>query len=285
MGREKFEYELRGRKFRLITDHKTLENIRGNPTFKKNRINRWIEMIQEFDFQIEYQKPINLIAADSLSRLHEQNNNETDSKIVRAKINKHVIEEDDIECWISDGGMKRVYPKIQDGMQLCINSHVKTGHRGFEGTYYETKQKLYWIGMKRTIERAIKNCETCTKMNRKVKRGYDFIKTTSKMQKVGLYIMELNHNRVLLTIDYHTRYLFGEIIENKSAEQIVNVVKRWCTDHILEEFITDNGKEFVNQYFRKFCYENDIIHHKVSVETHNSNGRIERVIKPLEKVL
>lgn len=46
-----FEYELHGRKFLLETDHKALTQIRDKPQFSNNRINRWIEGIQQFDFE------------------------------------------------------------------------------------------------------------------------------------------------------------------------------------------------------------------------------------------
>ncbi|KAF9742974.1 Retrovirus-related Pol polyprotein from transposon 17.6, partial [Nosema granulosis] len=55
-GIEKFESDLKGRKFHLMTDHKALAEIRNKPYFNNNRINRWIEQIQEFDFTIEYIK-------------------------------------------------------------------------------------------------------------------------------------------------------------------------------------------------------------------------------------
>lgn len=66
---KKFDYELRGRKFHLITDHKAVENIRNKPEYQNNKINRWINMIQEYDFTIEYQKAKELTTADSLSRI------------------------------------------------------------------------------------------------------------------------------------------------------------------------------------------------------------------------
>lgn len=42
-GMNKFEFELKGRKFLLETDHKALEHLRTKPNFENNRINRWIE--------------------------------------------------------------------------------------------------------------------------------------------------------------------------------------------------------------------------------------------------
>jgi RNase H-like domain found in reverse transcriptase/Reverse transcriptase (RNA-dependent DNA polymerase) len=71
-GMEKFSYELKGRTFHLITDHKALEQLRKKPEFENNRINRWVEKIQQFDFTIEYKKGEELVTADALSRLYEE---------------------------------------------------------------------------------------------------------------------------------------------------------------------------------------------------------------------
>lgn len=67
-GIKKFEYELRGRKFVLETDHKALERIKEKIYFDNNRINRWVEKIMEFDFEIRYIKGVNMGKADELSR-------------------------------------------------------------------------------------------------------------------------------------------------------------------------------------------------------------------------
>ena len=53
---KKFEYELSGRKFKLITDHKALTEIRKKGHFNNNRVNRWIDLIQEFDVECEKKK-------------------------------------------------------------------------------------------------------------------------------------------------------------------------------------------------------------------------------------
>ncbi len=63
--------ELRGRKFKIITDYKAPEEIRRKLNVKNKRINRRIKKIQEFDFQIEYKKGKLLVIPDALSRVSE----------------------------------------------------------------------------------------------------------------------------------------------------------------------------------------------------------------------
>ncbi len=51
------------------------------------------------------------------------------------------------------------------------------------------------------------------------------------------------------------------------------------------EIITDNGKEFINEDMRKFCTDLNVAHRKLSIESHRSNGRVERVIGTLREAI
>lgn len=52
-----------------------------------------------------------------------------------------------------------------------------------------------------------------------------------------------------------------------------------------EEIISDNVKEFVGKEFKEFCGEMGINHRLVSVESHQSNGRVERIIRTIREGL
>ena len=63
-----------GRKVKIITDHKAACWIREKETFGNARIQRWMEILQCFDFKIEYRKGDDMFEADALSRLFKYNN-------------------------------------------------------------------------------------------------------------------------------------------------------------------------------------------------------------------
>ena len=65
---ERFRYFLLGRKFVVKTDHKALEEIRRKKEFGSKRIQRWLERIDEFDFEIDYVPGVYLVQADAMSR-------------------------------------------------------------------------------------------------------------------------------------------------------------------------------------------------------------------------
>ena len=54
-----------GIKFKVITDHASLRNLR-NPT---GRLARWIVKLNQYDFDVEYKKGKLMVVPDELSRL------------------------------------------------------------------------------------------------------------------------------------------------------------------------------------------------------------------------
>ncbi|EQB62284.1 krab-a domain-containing protein [Vairimorpha apis BRL 01] len=180
-GVKKFEYELRGRKFKIETDHKALGEIRNKPDFKNARITRWAEKIKEFDFEINYRAPEEMIVADSLSRIYTKGEDDKMRKInarrdrqVEGKLNKHLKSEDGIKKWIFDSGLEREIPEEENRKKLILDCHVELSHRSGTTVYYELRKKYYWPGIKDQIREALKECETCQKYNRKTSGGSDF---------------------------------------------------------------------------------------------------------------
>ena len=65
---EKLQYQLLGRKFMLVTDHKALEFMKEKKEFGSHRIQRWAERFGRFEFEVVYRKGEDMVQADALSR-------------------------------------------------------------------------------------------------------------------------------------------------------------------------------------------------------------------------
>jgi RNase H-like domain found in reverse transcriptase/Reverse transcriptase (RNA-dependent DNA polymerase)/Integrase core domain/Integrase zinc binding domain len=283
-GIEKFSYELRGRRFHLETDH-----IRRKPFFKNNRINRWMEKIQEYDFTIKYQKGDGdaLVIPDALSRVYEGQSpkNIKSEKIKEGKILKHAIEKNGKTYWKFDSGEEVEIPEISERKEMVIKKHEELAHRGVETIY---RRDYYWPGMKETIVNVIKRCEVCGINNRKKLGGSDYVTTVRKLEKVAIDLIDIREEGkyVLVAIDYYSRGIWTRVIDTKDAGNVVDVLSNWFRGRIKpEEIISDNGKEFANMKFKTFCKKRRIRHRMVSVESHRSNGRVERVIGTLREGL
>ncbi len=270
-----------------MTDHKALEEIRRKPFFNNNRVNRWIERIQEYDFSVQYIKGALMGDADALSRQYqdEKDTESTESEIskqMQGKIKKHTVVIKDKEYWKFDDGTQREIPRLEDREAIIKEIHRKLNHRGVKGTHYLLKQRYYWPGMKDVVARILKECDTCQVANRKNKGGVEFITSSKRGELFAIDVMEIGHERrrVLVGIDYYTRHLQAKLLEKRTTEEIIAVLEKWfIQDYFPEALISDNAKEFVSLEFEKWCSMNSIEHRKVSVESHGSNGRIERIIR------
>jgi len=290
----KFEYELRGKRFLLETDHKALVEIRRKPVFENDRINRWIEHIQEFDFEVRYKKGEEIGVPDALSRLYEEKNleaNEKKSKISKEKAareQRHIESENGKTIWTFDDGQKREVPEESTREKMVVEVHERQNHRSMEAVYYEIKRKYYWPGIKEFIRGTLKKCAICMENNRKTSGGCDFVETREPWEKMALDLIDMRSEGkyVLVGIDYFTRWAQAQVIESKETETVIEVVRKWMAGREKPgELITDNGKEFVSRKFEEMCTEKGVAHRKVSVESHRSNGRVERLIGTIREGL
>ena len=76
----------------------------------------------------------------------------------------------------------------------------------------------------------------------------------------------------------------GNSYERKKRSNVTWFIENLCRNgNRPGELITDNGREFINDEFRELCRRLDIKHRKVSIESHRSNERVERVIGTLRE--
>lgn len=122
-----FEFRpyLIGRKFTVITDHKSISGIR-NTTKVNSRLFRWAQYLSDFDFEIEYRTPKHTAQPDNLSRLPipntitEYDNEEIGFKVFKCKqfttVNMSVEQQNDPKIY-------KIITDIQNG-KLNNDSYV-----------------------------------------------------------------------------------------------------------------------------------------------------------------
>lgn len=138
--------------------------------------------------------------------------------------------------------------------------------------------------MKEWIREKLKRCEICLINNRKNKGGSEFVETTRKLEKWAIDIVkiETDDKWVMVGIDYFTRYLFAEVIDSRTTRNVMITLGKWFNRRgVPEEIISDNAKEFVSREMKEFCARCEINQRLVSVESHQSNGRVERAIRTI----
>ncbi|KAG0437177.1 hypothetical protein DMUE_3841 [Dictyocoela muelleri] len=104
------------------------------------------------------------------------------------------------------------------------------------------KRKNINVSSKRLYE-IFKKCEVCAKSDRKnVKPAY-YIKTELPGERMAFDILEVEKNkRIIVAIDYFSRYVFAEELKSKEAVETLEFIKNVYSKFNFKTLVADNGK-------------------------------------------
>ena len=85
-------------------------------------------------------------------------------------------------------------------------------------------------------------------------------------------------------IDYYSKFIAIEKLKHLQSSTVRNKCKKIFSQFgTPKELVTDNGPEFTSSYFKWFSRTWDFEHRTISLDSHQSNGLVERVIKTVVK--
>ena len=275
-GVEHYDYFLKGRKFTIITDHIALKAIKDKEIFGNIKLERMRERLQQYDYKVEYKKGVELIEADTISRIYENTSKYSEYELR----NKNMLKNTNNEYfWKINSQEIREIPILKERENTIKNIHENSLlHRGRDQTLIELKTKYYWPKMAQDVMEIINQCDTCIANTQKNRGGSELIVTERPKQICSADILFLNQETAILTyIDFYTRLARMKQLFNKTPEEIKEaleeIFKELGTPEIL---ITDNGTEFTADLLKRSLFDKDILHHTIPSEKHQANGRIER---------
>ena len=191
-----WRHYLSGRKFKVMTDHKSLEYFKTQPMLSA-RQSRWKDVIANFDFDIEYIEGKSNSVADGLSRRsdHAPSSQSSDQLLCSAVFTASVDHEvdsltDQIDrCASTDAAYQselvrrrtrgdavqvnqgrlyhgsRVYVPSDRSLQTRIlhecHDTPTGGHLGHEKTLEQVKRRFYWPGMDEVVRKYVTSCDAC----------------------------------------------------------------------------------------------------------------------------
>ncbi|MGL5692012.1 MAG: RNase H-like domain-containing protein, partial [Bacteroidales bacterium] len=247
---EKLEYYLMGKEFVLVTDHKAILELKKKSEFGSNRIKRWFERIERFQFKVDHRAGQEMVQADALSRGAPRKSNEN---------------------------------QIQGGGEDILKIHKDMGHR--KGILDEIKEKGIFITSKK-LKEILGRCEVCKRKDKKYEKTNKFIETSFPGEKFAVDIMEVeNGEKIVLGIDFFSRKIYGNVLSSKEGKKIVNFLERCKRSIKLVTVVTDNGREFKNNLVQRWMINNGIEHQFSIPYYHESNGRIERANRTIREML
>ena len=187
-----WRHYLHGSKFKVIvkTDHKSLQHLKTQPTLS-GRQSRWLDVIADFDFDIEYIDGKTNVVADGLSRRHDHQVEESNSSPHRIS-NISSLHADIFEASKVDVAYKRLLKKNtnelkkmhlsikggllyykEDRIYLPNDAALRTriihechdaptgGHLGKDKTIDQVKRRFYWLRMDEEIQQYVVTCDLC----------------------------------------------------------------------------------------------------------------------------
>ena len=169
-----------------------------------------------------------------------------------------------------------------------VLSILHHGHLGIENCKNRACQTLFWLFINKELEDKISKCPTCLTY-----RNCQPSETPIKSQildhswvNCAADLFRLQCHYYLLIIDYYSKFIAVENLQNPQSETVINKCKKVFPQlGIPKELITNNGPEFSSHKFCTCSKPWDTLHKTISPHYHQSNGLAERSIQTVKRTL
>ena len=129
-------------------------------------------------------------------------------------------------------------------------------HQGISKCRERAASALWWPGISRDITRFIDRFDTCRR-NRPTQREQPLRPVELPGRPWGKIAMDISHykrNDYLVIIDYYLRWIEIKQVTSQTPDCVISRVKTVFTTHgIPDVVVSDNGRQFVSDEFRKFA--------------------------------
>ena len=133
------------------------------------------------------------------------------------------------------------------------------------------EEGYYWNTFSVSFQNFIKNCYLCVAKNKSniLPPPTNQILYDKSRELYVIYItevpIELNNNinekiYLLSILDHFSKFAYNYILNKKDQNSVLINIKKFIKKYGLpQKILTDNGGEFTNNQFKKYCKKNDII--------------------------
>ncbi len=101
--------------------------------------------------------------------------------------------------------------------------------------------------------------------------------------RIGFY--KNRRKKIIIAIDYYSRKCWAKIINNRTTSTVIDFLEQNLRTLKIAKLVTDNAREFCFEKFKEYTSERKFKHHLTSIESHQSNGRCERIIRTIRELL
>ena len=133
---------------------------------------------------------------------------------------------------------------------------LHSGHLGLNKCRERAKSTVWWPGISKDLEQAVRSCAFCNK-HRSAQRKEPLMATPMPecpWERVGADLCDHGGKQYLVVVDYFSRYLEIVHLDSTTSNVVIgklkNMFARWG---IPNEFVSDNGPQFASLAFREFA--------------------------------
>ncbi|GBG60193.1 hypothetical protein CBR_g3437 [Chara braunii] len=257
--------------FYLRTDHQTLKWIKTQPALF-DALKLWIEVIDQYDFKLEYLKGEYNKVADALSRRADYQGALVFEFGVSEEVTQSLVgayQEDPVtmdiihklqakdkgteeEFVMVDGllvlrkaGIERlVVPSSENLRSLFLGEcHDATGHFGYKTSSANLVQRFWWPGMLDDAKKYVETCQVCQRDNPRTQAPLGLLKPlpipAGPGQSVSMDFMD-----TLVTSRSGKRHIFVIIGRFTKYARLIAMPETATTEHIIKLFMDNWVRDF-----------------------------------------
>ena len=276
-GIKKFRQYLYGHDFECRTDHRPLLAMIKSPPLN-SRHARYLQSLEEYNFQLNHVPGKENIVADTLSRSCPTVDPDQSDK--------------SFSCSTFSQREKRIVPP--DQILETIRRHHEYGHLGVKKTVSSIlNSNLYFPGMFSKVRRFVNQCLICAQ-----NKSYSSRCSVGRLPKeevspfevvsidiVGPLKTSINNHRYILTmIDSASRWAEATPLSNIRADTIAKALTR-CWIHRFgapRYFLSDCGTQFTSSIFKELAKQFKFQHKHTTVYHPQGNSIVERLHREIK---
>ncbi|KAI5175606.1 hypothetical protein PAEPH01_2174 [Pancytospora epiphaga] len=301
---------------KIKTDH---ANLLFNTSVENNRVQRWKLLLEEFDYELIYQKGEENIGADGLSRICFVHLSKKGERGHRELIDLDTLKtqqessgwhkppncrrDNSLGLWTDTKSRIMIPPEYAN--KFLSNLHRKLGHLG-EKNLYMTLRDIYQIkNIRGKIQKTVRSCLRCQMgKNGSTNRGriVGNLATDVPFRDISMDIYgpipsdifklskaeeEISKLYFLTITDRCSRFSEVYWLRTLKSEEITRILRdEWCKRHPTPTTVlTDNGRQFTSQEFAAWITTQGITHKLTCPYNPTANSLSERINQTLTKVL
>lgn len=173
-------------------------------------------------------------------------------------------------------------------LQQAVLDSLHEAHAGINATKMLARSYVYWPGLDTEIERLIKSCEHCLKVENAPTKNllHSWPKCDGPWQRVHIDYAQKDGRNFFVLVDSFTKYPEIIMTTTTTSSKTITMLREIFARHGLPKtLVSDNGPQFKSESFELFMRECGVEHLTIAPYHPNSNGQAERFVQTLKRAL